>query len=162
MRPMYLTLLAAVTYLATMVGCDSNRPIYDASKLREESNWTASCSLQKRENQDAPSFEMKSWFDNGHYADLQECEFPNADKSGSVGEPHPPFKSQFEIYWGSDALARAKEDFDNCSCLDTIVITSDHMKKGSKPISPWTLNPISGEEIQKMANIFSGQRVGIY
>ena len=158
MRGLGYTLIAGAVYLASLVGCSFDRDVQKHADVWKVGKWRAGCALQYSNKKE---FEMKCFFDDGRRAEMPHCNFPSADQSDVVPESHYPYRSQFATYRGKAALQRAKKDFDDCKCLDVIVLHGDSFKD-SKPVSPWTLKLMTQAEKKRMANLFDEQVVSEY
>ena len=147
------------------------RDIYEPDEVRKTGRWAANCNLQYEKRDDQKKvFEAKCWFNDGRTT-VTRCDFPNATETGTVEDDPLIYVSQFATYRGEDALDRIKEDFDDCSQLNSIMIsgrTTQEKVHGlykftSHPVpSPWTLEDLTETELQKLANHFDRQKFAPY
>ncbi|MBT6773896.1 hypothetical protein HOA91_00855 [Candidatus Woesearchaeota archaeon] len=147
------------------------RDIYEPDEVRKTGRWAANCNLQYEKRDDQKKvFEAKCWFNDGRTT-VTRCDFPNATETGTVEDDPLIYVSQFATYRGEDALDRIKEDFDDCSQLNSIMIsgrTTQEKVNGlykftSHPVpSPWTLEDLTETELQKLANHFDRQKFAPY
>lgn len=168
---LYHSILAATIALISLCGgnnsCEcANHPINNPD-IFKPGEMVATCSLQtQRTPYNSGIFELECWFTDGYRA-TTSCDFSQADETAIVEDNPMIFLAQFADYRGSYALEKARTDFNKCPQLKGIAISGSRHKEGklsfvNSAVSPWTLDQITEEELQKVANKFNRQKVAAY